>query len=152
MCSDIAGTLTGAPVLDVPSTVAGPHCCQMLGDLRADLLRNEPSVHGDGLRGHAQAKNGTGLWWKEVARNRRTIALDIGPAEGATVLRRVAVDRRHDWRQGLTSRNAGTDATERIAQRVLGMDLTDVGKLAAPTATLTHRGTRPRRPAQGGAG
>lgn len=84
------GPLQGVRVLDVSTILAGPMCCQLLGDYGADVIKVEHPEHGDGLRGHGVAKNGVPLWWKEVARNKRTIAVDLSHEDGARVLRRLA--------------------------------------------------------------
>ena len=38
------------------------------------------------MRGHGRAVDGRGLWWKQVARNKRTVALNLGRTEGAELL------------------------------------------------------------------
>jgi crotonobetainyl-CoA:carnitine CoA-transferase CaiB-like acyl-CoA transferase len=83
--------LEGVRVLDVSTILAGPFCCQILGDYGADVVKVEHPRLGDSMRGHGAQKDGVSLWWKEVSRNKRTIALDLGAAEGAAVLRRLAV-------------------------------------------------------------
>jgi crotonobetainyl-CoA:carnitine CoA-transferase CaiB-like acyl-CoA transferase len=82
--------LEGVRVLDVSTILAGPLCCQILGDYGADVVKVEHPRLGDSMRGHGAQKDGVSLWWKEVSRNKRTIALDLGVAEGAAVLRRLA--------------------------------------------------------------
>lgn len=79
--------LKGVRVLDVSTILAGPLCCQLLGDFGADVVKIEHPRHGDNLRGHGPQKNGVPLWWKEVGRNKRTVALDLSQLEGAEVLR-----------------------------------------------------------------
>jgi len=83
--------LEGVRVLDVSTILAGPFCCQILGDYGADVVKVEHPRLGDSMRGHGAQKDGVSLWWKEVSRNKRTIALDLGAAEGAAVLRRLVV-------------------------------------------------------------
>ena len=66
------GPLTGLRVLDVSTILAGPLCCQILGDFGADVIKIEHPVAGDSMRGHGRAKDGVPLWWKEISRNKRT--------------------------------------------------------------------------------
>ena len=81
--------LDGLRVLDVSTILAGPLCCQILGDFGADVVKVEhPS--GDNMRGHGRSKDGVPLWWKEVSRNKRTLSLDLKTPDGAEVLRRLA--------------------------------------------------------------
>jgi crotonobetainyl-CoA:carnitine CoA-transferase CaiB-like acyl-CoA transferase len=79
--------LDGVRVLDVSTILAGPLCCQILGDFGAEVIKIEHPGLGDNMRGHGAQKDGVPLWWKEVSRNKRTIALNLGRSEGAEVLR-----------------------------------------------------------------
>ena len=44
--------LEGLRVIDVSTILAGPLCCQILGDFGADVIKIEHPTHGDGMRGH----------------------------------------------------------------------------------------------------
>jgi crotonobetainyl-CoA:carnitine CoA-transferase CaiB-like acyl-CoA transferase len=74
----------------VSSILAGPLCCQILGDFGAEVIKIEHPVTGDSMRGHGHAKDGVSLWWKEISRNKQTVGLDLSDAEGAEVFRRLA--------------------------------------------------------------
>ena len=76
------GPLTGLRVLDVSTILAGPLCCQILGDFGADVIKIEHPVAGDSMRGHGRSKDGVPLWWKEISRNKRTVGLDLVRAGG----------------------------------------------------------------------
>lgn len=82
--------LDGLRVVDASTILAGPLCCQILGDFGADVVKVELPGTGDGMRGHGRDKDGIGLWWKEIGRNKRTIAVDLRRPEGADVFRRLA--------------------------------------------------------------
>jgi crotonobetainyl-CoA:carnitine CoA-transferase CaiB-like acyl-CoA transferase len=82
--------LEGLRVLDVSTILAGPLCCQILGDFGADVIKIEHPRAGDSMRGHGKQKDGVPLWWKEVARNKRTVGLDLGDPRGAELLLRLA--------------------------------------------------------------
>ncbi|WP_244930472.1 CoA transferase [Nocardioides sp. W7] len=82
--------LDGLKVLDVSTILAGPLCCQILGDYGADVVKVEHPRGGDNMRGHGRSKDGVPLWWKEISRNKRTLALDLKAPRGAEVLRRLA--------------------------------------------------------------
>jgi len=66
-------------VVDVSTVLAGPNCARYLGDFGADVIKVERPDTGDSLRNMAwrDPRDGTGLWWKMVNRNKRTIALDL---------------------------------------------------------------------------
>lgn len=84
------GPLTGLRVLDVSTILAGPLCCQILGDQGADVIKIEHPIAGDGMRGHGPSKKGIPLWWKEISRNKRTVGLNLSAPEGADILLRLA--------------------------------------------------------------
>lgn len=81
--------LDGLRVLDVSTILAGPLCCQILGDHGADVIKVEHPRAGDSMRGHGPSKDGVPLWWTEISRNKRTVALDLKSASGAEALRRL---------------------------------------------------------------
>jgi crotonobetainyl-CoA:carnitine CoA-transferase CaiB-like acyl-CoA transferase len=82
--------LDGLRVIDASTILAGPLCCQILGDFGADVIKIEHPQAGDGMRGHGWQKDDVPLWWKEIGRNKRTVGLDLGEPEGADVFRRLA--------------------------------------------------------------
>jgi crotonobetainyl-CoA:carnitine CoA-transferase CaiB-like acyl-CoA transferase len=77
-------------VLDVSTILAGPLCCQILGDFGADVVKIEHPRMGDSMRGHGRQKDGVPLWWKEISRNKRTVGLNLKEPAGAEVFRRLA--------------------------------------------------------------
>lgn len=71
--------LSDLRVLDVSTVLAGPNCARYLADFGAEVIKVEQPGSGDSLRGMAwrDPRDGSGLWWKLVNRNKRTIALDL---------------------------------------------------------------------------
>ena len=53
--------LEGLTVIDASTILAGPLCCQILGDYGADVIKIEHPVHGDSMRGHGGQKDGIPL-------------------------------------------------------------------------------------------
>ncbi len=86
-----AGPLTNLRILDLGTIFAGPMIGAQLGDLGADVIKIEPP-RGDDVRRLGTQKDGIGLWWKVVARNKRLAAIDLTRAEGAQILARLARD------------------------------------------------------------
>lgn len=82
--------LEGLRVVDASTILAGPLCAQILGDYGADVVKVEHPSHGDNMRGHGHSKEGVPLWWKEISRNKRAIALDLKSERGAAAFRRLA--------------------------------------------------------------
>lgn len=86
------GPLAGLRVLDVSTVLAGPLCAQILGDYGADVIKIEHPTRGDTMRGHGHAKDGVGLWWKMLARNKRCLGLYLGDPEGAAIFRQLVAE------------------------------------------------------------
>ena len=83
--------LTGLKVLDISTVYAAPITAMLLGDLGADVLKVEhPS--GDPARTHGWNREGHGLWWKVIARNKRAVTLNLSTPEGQELLRELAAD------------------------------------------------------------
>ncbi|WP_199183323.1 CaiB/BaiF CoA-transferase family protein [Cryobacterium sp. Y82] len=81
--------LAGLRVLDASTILAGPLCCQILGDFGADVIKIEHPKQGDSMRGHGESKNGVPLWWKEISRNKRTLGLSLSTVDGADIFRKL---------------------------------------------------------------
>jgi crotonobetainyl-CoA:carnitine CoA-transferase CaiB-like acyl-CoA transferase len=79
----MSGPLSDIRVLDISTVLAGPNCARYLADFGADVIKIERPDTGDSLRGMAwrDPRDGSGLWWKLVNRNKRNIALDLKNAD-----------------------------------------------------------------------
>ncbi|WP_329388967.1 CaiB/BaiF CoA transferase family protein [Streptomyces sp. NBC_01716] len=87
-----APPLDGLRVLDLATLFAGPLAATMLGDFGAEVIKVEHPTRPDPSRGHGPAKDGVGLWWKILGRNKRTITLDLCGPPGRDVLLRLAAE------------------------------------------------------------
>ncbi|MGW2413285.1 CaiB/BaiF CoA transferase family protein [Streptomyces tubercidicus] len=85
-----SGPLTGLRVLDLATLFAGPLAATLLGDFGAEVIKIEHPHRPDPSRGHGPAKDGIGLWWKLLGRNKRTMTLDLSHPGGRDVLLRLA--------------------------------------------------------------
>ncbi|GGU83823.1 CoA transferase [Streptomyces albospinus] len=84
------GPLAGLRVLDLATLFAGPLAATLLGDFGAEVIKIEHPRRPDPSRGHGPAKDGVGLWWKLLGRNKRTMTLDLSRPGGRDVLLRLA--------------------------------------------------------------
>lgn len=84
------GSLGGLRVLDLATLFAGPMAATLLGDFGAEVIKVEHPVRPDPSRGHGPAKDGVGLWWKVLGRNKRAITLDLSRPGGRATLLRLA--------------------------------------------------------------
>ena len=88
----MTGPLTDLRVIDASTVIAGPTIGQILADFGADVVKIEHPQQGDSIRGHGAQKDGQGLWWKIVSRNKRCVGLNLGRPDGAAVFLDLAAD------------------------------------------------------------
>jgi crotonobetainyl-CoA:carnitine CoA-transferase CaiB-like acyl-CoA transferase len=69
-------------VVDAATLVAGPMVATALGEFGAEVIKVEQPGAGDPLRTWGHRKDGIGLVWKSVSRNKRCITLDLRQLEG----------------------------------------------------------------------
>ena len=77
--------LAGLRVIDAATLLAGPTAATMLADFGADVIKIEHPTKGDPVRGHGYSKDGQSLWWANIGRNKSTLALNLGNAQGAEI-------------------------------------------------------------------
>jgi formyl-CoA transferase len=81
------GPLTGIRVIELGVLLAGPFCGQLLGDMGAEVIKVELPGAGDPIRKWGrELVNGQSLWWPVVARNKKSITLNLRVAEGQKLL------------------------------------------------------------------
>jgi crotonobetainyl-CoA:carnitine CoA-transferase CaiB-like acyl-CoA transferase len=82
------GPLAGLRVVELGTLLAGPFCGQLLGDFGAEVIKVEPPGQGDPMRVWGREKaHGKSLWWPVVARNKKSVTLDLRQAEGQELLK-----------------------------------------------------------------
>ncbi len=84
--SDAAGPLAGLKVVEMGQLIAGPFCGQLLGDMGADVVKLEPPGEGDPMR---QWGRGAPVWWEVIARNKKSVSLNLRDSEGQAIARRL---------------------------------------------------------------
>ena len=83
--------LEGIKVIDAANLFAGPLAATILGDFGAEVLKVE-HPRGDPSRTHGYAKDGVGLWWKMLGRNKKCVTLNLGRPEGQDIFKRLAAE------------------------------------------------------------
>lgn len=83
------GPLAGLRVLDAATLAAGPLVATWLGEFGAEVIKVEQPNGGDPLRQWGAQKNDVGLMWKSVARNKKSVTLDLRAVAGRDVLREL---------------------------------------------------------------
>ena len=86
----VDGPLRGLRVIDAGQMIAAPLACTLLADFGAEVIKIEHPVHGDAMRTRPPEKEGRSLWWKVIARNKRTVTLNLSTPEGQDLLKRLA--------------------------------------------------------------
>src|SRR4051794_34571621 len=87
----LAGPLAGGRGIELGQLLAGPFCGQLLGDLGAEVIKVEDPTRGDPMREWGRVKSqGESLWWPIVARNKKSVTLDVRTPAGQAVFRRLA--------------------------------------------------------------
>lgn len=84
--------LQGLRVLDLATLFVSPLAATMLGDFGADVIKVEHPRKPDPSRGHGPSKDGVGLWWKLLGRNKRNITLDLSTPGGREILLKLVAD------------------------------------------------------------
>jgi crotonobetainyl-CoA:carnitine CoA-transferase CaiB-like acyl-CoA transferase len=82
--------LEGIRVLEAATLFAAPLAGMLLGDFGAEVIKIEHPARPDSARGHGPAKDGQGLWFKTLARNKRLITLDLSRPAGRDLFLRLA--------------------------------------------------------------
>jgi crotonobetainyl-CoA:carnitine CoA-transferase CaiB-like acyl-CoA transferase len=72
--------------------VAGPMTGMHLADLGAEVIKIEPPKVGDDARRWGFTKNGVGLFYKVINRNKRAITLNLRTPKGQDLVRRMAAN------------------------------------------------------------
>ncbi|MGF7124749.1 CaiB/BaiF CoA transferase family protein [Rhodococcus sp. AG1013] len=87
-----AGPLSGLRVLELGSFIAGPFAGQLLGDYGAEVLKVESTGAGDSMRRWGVTVDGESLWWPSIARNKKSVAIDLRRPEGQDLVRKLAAE------------------------------------------------------------
>jgi len=78
--------LDGIRVLEMGQLIAGPFAGQMLAYFGAEVVKIEPPGKGDPLRSwRLLDQTGTSYWWSSIARNKKSVALDLACEDGRKV-------------------------------------------------------------------
>ena len=81
--------LEGVRVLDLSNLLAAPMATMYLGDFGADVIKAEHPARGDELRRWGSARDGVGLYFKVLGRNKRLVTLNLSHPDGQALVRRL---------------------------------------------------------------
>jgi crotonobetainyl-CoA:carnitine CoA-transferase CaiB-like acyl-CoA transferase len=84
--------LEGIRVLEAATLFAAPLAAMVLGDFGAEVTKIEHPARPDPARGHGPSKDGVGLWFKTLGRNKRLVTLNLSSPKGAEIFLRLAAE------------------------------------------------------------
>lgn len=84
------GPLEGIRVLELGQLIAGPFTGTILAYFGAEVIKVEPPGSGDPIRSWRVVRDGTSLWWRSIARNKKCVTCDLKSADGRALARRLA--------------------------------------------------------------
>jgi len=83
-----SGPLKGLRLIEMGTLLAGPFCGQLMGDFGAEVIKVEPPKQGDPMRVWGREKaHGQSLWGPVVARNKKSVTLNLREKEGQAIAR-----------------------------------------------------------------
>ncbi|MFC6837886.1 CaiB/BaiF CoA transferase family protein [Halomarina ordinaria] len=85
MDDESAGPLTGLTVVEAGTMISAGTAGRFLADFGATVIKVEHPETGDHLRQFGPQKEGTGLWWKYLGRNKQSVTLNLGIEDGQVV-------------------------------------------------------------------
>lgn len=83
------GPLEGYRVIELGQLLAGPFAGCMLGYFGAEIIKIEPPGAGDPIRGWREMRDDTSLWWRSIARNKKSVTIDLKSAEGVALVKQL---------------------------------------------------------------
>lgn len=128
-----SGPLDDVRVIEMGQLLAGPFASQILGDFGAEIIKVEPPGEGDPMRQWGREKPyGKSLWWPVIARNKKSVTLNLRTEAGQATLRELV---RHadvvveNFRAGrLEKWNLGYDVLSEINPRLILTRVTGFGQ------------------------
>ncbi|MGH1472528.1 MAG: CaiB/BaiF CoA transferase family protein [Cellvibrionaceae bacterium] len=81
--------LDGVRVIEVGQLLAGPFAGCMLAYFGAEVIKVEPPETGDPIRNWRVIEDGTSLWWRSIARNKKSVTIDLRQEEGRGLVKNL---------------------------------------------------------------
>ena len=83
------GPLSGYRVIELGQLIAGPFTGSMLGYFGAEVIKIEPPQGGDPIRQWRVVEDGTSLWWHSIARNKKSVTIDLKTSAGVELVKQL---------------------------------------------------------------
>jgi formyl-CoA transferase len=120
-------------VVEMGQLLAGPFCGQLLGDFGAEVIKVEQPGTGDPMRQWGREKShGRSLWWPVVARNKKSVTVNLRSETGQAIVRDLAAHADvviENFRPGTMERwNLGYDELAAVNPRIVMVRVTGFGQ------------------------
>jgi crotonobetainyl-CoA:carnitine CoA-transferase CaiB-like acyl-CoA transferase len=127
------GPLQGLRAVEFGQLLAGPFVGTLLGDFGADVVKVEPPPRGDAMRDWGRLRHHDhSMWWSILARNKRSITLNLRSEEGQRIGLALARDADivlENFRPGTMERwGLGPEAVHEINPRAVYARVTGYGQ------------------------
>ena len=84
-----SGPLAGYRVIELGQLLAGPFAGCMLAYFGAEVIKIEPPDGGDPIRRWREMRGDTSLWWRSLARNKKSVTIDLKNGRGIELVRQL---------------------------------------------------------------
>jgi formyl-CoA transferase len=85
-----SGPLKGIRVLELGNFVAAPTAGRLLAEFGAEVIKIELPRVGDEVRTWRLLRGDTSMMWRTIARNKKSVTIDLRTPEGSALVRRLA--------------------------------------------------------------
>ena len=131
--------LSGVRVADISNFLAAPMASMFLGDYGAEVVKVEHPSRGDEMRFWGENKNGVGLYYKVVNRNKKSVTADLRTPIGVEIVKRlvrtadVVIE---NYRPGTLEKwGLGYDVLSEVNPRIVMLRITGFGQ----TGPYSHK-------------
>jgi crotonobetainyl-CoA:carnitine CoA-transferase CaiB-like acyl-CoA transferase len=83
------GPLAGYRVIELGQLLAGPFAGCLLGYFGAEVIKIEPPNGGDPIRRWREMRGDTSLWWRSLARNKKSVTIDLKTEQGVDLVKKL---------------------------------------------------------------
>ncbi|MEO1169418.1 MAG: CoA transferase [Pseudomonadota bacterium] len=135
------GALDGLRLIEMGQLIAGPFCGQLMADHGAEVIKIEPPKVGDAMRAWGQ---GIPLWFSVVARNKKSITLNLREKEGQEIVKKLAAKSDfllENFRPGTLEKwNLGWDEIHAINEALIMIRVSGYGQTGPYSARAGYGG------------
>lgn len=134
-----SGPLAGIRILDLSTMIAAPFGATLLADFGAEVIKIEMPGKGDSLRRMGPFKEDEPLRWPALARNKKSLTLDLHDKEGQEILKKLVAKSDvviENFRTGTLEKwNVGYEDLKKVNDELIMIRVTGYGQ----TGPYSHK-------------